>query len=182
MLGLAQVVCVRDEVDAIASEVRALSEAFDVVLTSGGLGPTPDDVTMAGVAEAFGHLLIRQGTWPPMTGPTICLLGVEPCTSCTSWSGIFYFYYRVPLSLVHPHHRDQDLENRLRRYFGSNVTQSHLKMAEAPAGISFIHSCHLNTDLELHTTAPRSDRSRRSLPMTLQQTARPDACLLCQAR
>ena len=56
-----QIVCVRDEVDAIASEVRALSEAYDVVLTSGGLGPTPDDVTMAGVAEAFGHLLIRQG-------------------------------------------------------------------------------------------------------------------------
>ena len=46
--------------DAISSEVRALSEAYDVVVTSGGLGPTPDDVTMAGVAEAFGHLLIRQ--------------------------------------------------------------------------------------------------------------------------
>ena len=55
-----QVVCIRDEVDAISSEVRALSEAYDVVVTSGGLGPTPDDVTMAGVAEAFGHLLVRQ--------------------------------------------------------------------------------------------------------------------------
>ncbi len=61
--SFAQVVCIRDEVDAIASEVRALSEAHDVVLTSGGLGPTPDDVTMAGVAEAFGHLLIRQDTF-----------------------------------------------------------------------------------------------------------------------
>ena len=61
-LGIGQVVCIRDEVDAIASEVRALSEAHDVVLTSGGLGPTPDDVTMAGVAEAFGHLLIRRDT------------------------------------------------------------------------------------------------------------------------
>ena len=57
-----QVVCTRDEIDAIASEVRVLSEAYDVVITSGGLGPTPDDVTMAGVAEAFGHLLIRQAS------------------------------------------------------------------------------------------------------------------------
>ena len=62
-----QVVCIRDEVDAISSEVRALSEAYDVVVTSGGLGPTPDDVTMAGVAEALGHLLIRQDSASPHT-------------------------------------------------------------------------------------------------------------------
>ena len=37
--------------------------------------------------------------------------------------------------------RDQDLENRLRRYFGSDVTQSHLKMAEAPDGDPFCLEC-----------------------------------------
>jgi molybdopterin-biosynthesis enzyme MoeA-like protein len=31
----------------------------DVVLTSGGVGPTLDDVTMEAVAQAFGTNLIR---------------------------------------------------------------------------------------------------------------------------
>jgi molybdopterin-biosynthesis enzyme MoeA-like protein len=34
--------------------VRALGSAFDVVFTSGGVGPTHDDVTVAAVALAFG--------------------------------------------------------------------------------------------------------------------------------
>lgn len=49
-----------DEVDAIAGAVRGASAAADVVVTSGGLGPTPDDVTMAGVAAALGHPLGRR--------------------------------------------------------------------------------------------------------------------------
>ena len=52
---------VRDEVAAIASEIRAASAAYDVVLTAGGLGPTPDDVTMRAVAEAFGRGVARHG-------------------------------------------------------------------------------------------------------------------------
>ncbi|KAK9831385.1 hypothetical protein WJX81_008521 [Elliptochloris bilobata] len=51
---------VPDEVDAIAAAVRAASDAADVAITSGGLGPTPDDVTMAGVAAALGHPLGRD--------------------------------------------------------------------------------------------------------------------------
>ena len=51
---------VPDEVDAIAGAVRGASAAADVVVTSGGLGPTPDDVTMAGVAAALGHPLGRH--------------------------------------------------------------------------------------------------------------------------
>ncbi len=51
---------VRDSVPAIAAEVRAASAAHDVVLTVGGLGPTPDDVTMRGVAEALGRAVARS--------------------------------------------------------------------------------------------------------------------------
>ena len=50
---------VPDEVAAIAAEVRAASDAFEIVITSGGVGPTLDDVTMAGVAEGLGKPLVR---------------------------------------------------------------------------------------------------------------------------
>lgn len=52
-----RVAVVPDDVASIAAEVAAQSEAHDVVLTSGGLGPTPDDVTMQAIAEAFGRRL-----------------------------------------------------------------------------------------------------------------------------
>jgi nicotinamide-nucleotide amidase len=44
---------VRDELDAIVREVRsALERKVDVLFTSGGLGPTADDITLEGVARA----------------------------------------------------------------------------------------------------------------------------------
>jgi molybdenum cofactor synthesis domain-containing protein len=51
---LERVVMVLDDIDTIAREVRALSDTFDVVFTSGGVGPTHDDVTIDAVARAFG--------------------------------------------------------------------------------------------------------------------------------
>ncbi|XP_059837133.1 FAD synthase-like [Hypanus sabinus] len=46
---------VPDEVESIAGEVSAFSGRFCYVLTSGGIGPTHDDVTFEGVARAFGE-------------------------------------------------------------------------------------------------------------------------------
>ncbi|WP_437671816.1 competence/damage-inducible protein A [Sorangium sp. So ce131] len=51
---LTRVVMVLDELDVIADEVRALAAAYDWVFTSGGVGPTHDDLTIEGVARAFG--------------------------------------------------------------------------------------------------------------------------------
>ncbi|HTF32683.1 MAG TPA: molybdopterin-binding protein [Myxococcota bacterium] len=42
-----------DVVETIAQNVREMSESHDFVFTSGGVGPTHDDLTMDGVALAF---------------------------------------------------------------------------------------------------------------------------------
>jgi FAD synthetase len=48
-----RVVVIPDEIETIARDVRAMSDLYDYVFTSGGVGPTHDDLTMEGVAEAF---------------------------------------------------------------------------------------------------------------------------------
>ncbi|KAG8430800.1 hypothetical protein GDO86_019981 [Hymenochirus boettgeri] len=44
-----------DDVDTIAGEVADFSSRYTYVLTSGGIGPTHDDVTFEAVAKAFGE-------------------------------------------------------------------------------------------------------------------------------
>ncbi|MFB6142534.1 MAG: competence/damage-inducible protein A [Halorientalis sp.] len=52
-VAVARILVVPDDRAVIAERVRAYSEAHDAVLVTGGLGGTPDDVTMAAVADAF---------------------------------------------------------------------------------------------------------------------------------
>jgi molybdenum cofactor synthesis domain-containing protein len=51
---LRRAVFVEDELEVIAEEVSTLSRNHDVLFTSGGIGPTHDDLTIDAVAEAFG--------------------------------------------------------------------------------------------------------------------------------
>jgi len=57
---LCRAVTVLDDVDTIAAEVRALRASHDWLFTSGGVGPTHDDVTMAAVAAAFGQTVVSD--------------------------------------------------------------------------------------------------------------------------
>ncbi|MEZ4319076.1 MAG: molybdopterin-binding protein [Myxococcota bacterium] len=60
MLGtdLRHLAVIADDLDTIADEVRRCSERFDLVFTTGGVGPTHDDVTLEGIARAFGRPLV----------------------------------------------------------------------------------------------------------------------------
>jgi FAD synthetase len=81
-----------DEVDLIAREVSAFSRDFDVVFTSGGVGPTHDDVTIEGVARALGVRVVRHPTFVEL----------------------------------------------LDRYYGGQLNEAKLKMAEIPEGAELV--------------------------------------------
>ncbi|MEO3413431.1 molybdopterin-binding protein [Roseovarius sp. CAU 1744] len=53
-IDLKEVRVVSDDGDAIVAAVQALRAAYDTVFTSGGIGPTHDDITADNVARAFG--------------------------------------------------------------------------------------------------------------------------------
>lgn len=53
-IDLREVRVVADDPQAIQQAVRALSDSFDHVFTSGGIGPTHDDITAENVAHAMG--------------------------------------------------------------------------------------------------------------------------------
>jgi molybdenum cofactor synthesis domain-containing protein len=53
-IDLEEVRIVRDRLPDIVEAVRALSARYDQVFTTGGIGPTHDDITADAVAEAFG--------------------------------------------------------------------------------------------------------------------------------
>lgn len=61
-LGIAfrRVIVCPDDVDTIARDLRELREAHDLVFTSGGVGPTHDDLTLPAVARSFDRPLVRS--------------------------------------------------------------------------------------------------------------------------
>ena len=55
---LNRVVVVSDDQEEIVAEVRRLQEEVDVIITSGGVGPTHDDVTIKSVAAALDRKMV----------------------------------------------------------------------------------------------------------------------------
>jgi molybdenum cofactor synthesis domain-containing protein len=91
-VDLQRVAIIADEPETIAAEVRQSAASADYVFTTGGIGPTHDDVTMEGVAAAFGRdlvsspeieALIRARTNGNVT-PDVLRMAVIP-SGCVLW-------------------------------------------------------------------------------------------------
>ncbi len=91
-VSLRRILTVPDDLEEVAAAVKELAARFDHVFTSGGVGPTHDDVTIAGIARAFDRQVVR-----------------------------------------HP-----ELEAKIRAYFGPEVDEARLRMAEVPEGAELI--------------------------------------------
>jgi molybdenum cofactor synthesis domain-containing protein len=59
-VSVARLLIVGDEVDEIVWAVRALRSRVDWIFTTGGVGPTHDDITVGAVARALGRRVERS--------------------------------------------------------------------------------------------------------------------------
>jgi molybdenum cofactor synthesis domain-containing protein len=59
-VALRLVLVIPDDLNEIGEAVRIVQPRYDVVFTSGGVGPTHDDVTIAGVARGLGREVVRH--------------------------------------------------------------------------------------------------------------------------
>ena len=55
-----KIATIQDEIELIGREVAEFSRRFDLVFTTGGVGPTHDDVTIDGIAHGFGLKVVRH--------------------------------------------------------------------------------------------------------------------------
>lgn len=59
-VSLRRIVVIPDDVEIVAATTRDLAAGHDYVFTSGGIGPTHDDVTIQGIARAFDLSVVRH--------------------------------------------------------------------------------------------------------------------------
>jgi molybdenum cofactor synthesis domain-containing protein len=69
-----------DSIAAIGEAVRQLAARVDYVFTTGGIGPTHDDVTMAGVAAAFATHVVYDAALLAAVTARYVARGSDPAT------------------------------------------------------------------------------------------------------
>lgn len=74
---LSEVRIVPDEQDRIVEALNALRARYDYVFTSGGIGPTHDDITADAVAAAFGVACIHDADALALLGAMYAQRGLE---------------------------------------------------------------------------------------------------------
>ena len=76
-IDLKEVRVVSDDGPAIVEAVKALSAAYTHVFTSGGIGPTHDDITADCIAEAFGKSIDARADAAALLGAYYASTGKE---------------------------------------------------------------------------------------------------------
>lgn len=92
-VALRRIEVIPDEEDDIAATVPALAARFDHVFTSGGVGPTHDDVTIDGLARGFGVAVVSdpelerriRGYWGDALAPANLRLARVPAGATLWW-------------------------------------------------------------------------------------------------
>ena len=88
-----------DDLHTISAEVRDSSKAHDYVFTTGGVGPTHDDLTMHGIAGAFGRNVRRnpeleaalRGYYSPeLVEPNLLMADVPEDSQLVSRPGMWF--------------------------------------------------------------------------------------------
>lgn len=59
-VNIRRLVSIRDEIDEIGEALQFTREACDIIITSGGLGPTHDDLTLKAIAKALGREIVEN--------------------------------------------------------------------------------------------------------------------------
>ncbi|HIJ59977.1 MAG TPA: competence/damage-inducible protein A [Nitrospirae bacterium] len=57
-----RILTIGDDIDEIAHEIRVFADRYDLVFTSGGIGPTHDDVTIEAISKGFGVETVKHNT------------------------------------------------------------------------------------------------------------------------
>jgi len=100
-----RILVIPDELQTIADEVRHASTTHDYVFTSGGVGPTHDDLTMHGIAHAFHQRVVRnhelelalRAYYPPqLVEPNLLMADVPENSRLLSRPGMWF-----PVVVVH---------------------------------------------------------------------------------
>ena len=98
-VSVQQLAVLPDDEGAIASQVRSWNGQYDFLFTCGGIGPTPDDVTIAGIAQGVGKSVIRHAKLisliqdlypPPHTGPMLKMAEVPEGADLLHPEGLKY--------------------------------------------------------------------------------------------